>query len=205
VIQFRTKAMPRPNVSDERVPQILNAAMKVFNRKGLADARMEDIAKEAELSVGGVYWYYKSKDEVVFAILDQVIDEDVSMLKSLLQATGTVRERFIGYIESVAEGSLTYIPLTYELYNLSQRNMKVRKHIQKYLSQYRDVLAQLIQQGVMRGEISGQPESIAITLAAMYEGHLELAMLDHQKINLVKALTESIHMLFDGIKNKEER
>ncbi len=70
--------MPRPNVSDERVPQILNAAMKVFNRKGLADARMEDIAKEAELSVGGVYWYYKSKDEVVFAILDQVIDEDVS-------------------------------------------------------------------------------------------------------------------------------
>lgn len=191
--------MPRPNVSDERVPQILNAAMKVFNRKGLADARMEDIAKEAELSVGGVYWYYKSKDEVVFAILDQVIDEDVSMLKSLLQATGTVRERFIGYIRDTAEASLAYIPLTYELYMLAQRDLKVKRHVQKYLSQYRVVLAQLIQQGITRGEISGKSQAIAITLAAMYEGHLELAMLDPQNINLVQALTESIHMVFDGI------
>jgi len=61
-------AMPRPDVSDKRIPQILNAALKVFNRKGIAAARMEDIAREAKLSIGGVYWYYKGKDEVVLAI-----------------------------------------------------------------------------------------------------------------------------------------
>lgn len=80
--------MPRPDVSDERIPQILSAALKVFNRKGLAAARMEDIACEAKLSIGGVYWYYKGKDEVVLAIMDRVIDEDVAALTSLLNETG---------------------------------------------------------------------------------------------------------------------
>ena len=101
--------MPRPDVSDERIPQILNAALKVFNRKGLAAARMEDIAREAKLSIGGVYWYYKGKDEVVLAIVDKVIDEDVAVLTSLLNEQGTVRERLLGYVREdryITEGAV---------------------------------------------------------------------------------------------------
>ena len=52
---------PRPDVSKERKQQILDAAEDVFTRKGLDNARMDDIAKRTGLSKGSLYWYFKSK------------------------------------------------------------------------------------------------------------------------------------------------
>ncbi len=192
--------MPRPDVSDERIPQILNAALKIFNRKGLAAARMEDIAREAKFSIGGVYWYYKGKDEVVLAIMDKVIDEDVAVLTSLLNEQGTVRERLLGYVRATAKEGTEYLPLVYELYGEAQRNLKVRKHIQKYLQHYRGALAQIIQQGMDGGEIRrGDANAIATTLAAVYEGTLELALLDPQGVDAEQAIIRAIEFIFDGI------
>lgn len=192
--------MPRPDVSDERIPQILNAALKVFNRKGLAAARMEDIAREAKLSIGGVYWYYKGKDEMVLAIMDKVIDEDVAVLTSLLNEQGTVRERLLGYVSATAKEGTEYLPLVYELYGEAQRNLKVRKHIQKYLQHYRGALAQIIQQGMDGGEIrKGDANAIATTLAAVYEGTLELALLDPQGVDAEQAIIQAVGFIFDGI------
>ncbi len=72
--------MPRPDVSVERKIQILKAAMDVFSKKGFHEARMEDIAHEAQLSIGGLYWYYKSKEDLIVAIMEEVIDQDVRIM-----------------------------------------------------------------------------------------------------------------------------
>jgi AcrR family transcriptional regulator len=63
---------PRPDVSDERKSQILNAAERVFTKKGIDLARMDDIAEETGLSKGTLYLYFKSKDELVISILDRI-------------------------------------------------------------------------------------------------------------------------------------
>jgi len=196
--------MPRPNVSDERKPQILNAAIKVFNRKGLAAARMEDIAREAGLSVGGVYWYYKGRDDVILAIIDEFINADMVALTSLLDSPGTVRERLMEYVRATTVESIAYMPLTYELYGLALHNPKIRKHIQKYFSHYRDALTRILLQGIKRGEIRKvDAYAAATTLSAVYEGMLELALIDPQNINAEAALTQTIEFLFDGIKNSQ--
>ena len=192
--------MPRPDVSDERIPQILNAALKVFNRKGIVATRMEDIAREAKLSIGGVYWYYKGKDEVVLAIMDKVIDEDVAVLKSLLNEQGTVRERLLGYVRATANEGTEYLPLVYELYGEALRNAKVSKHIQKYFQHYHEALTQIVQQGIKSSEIRKvDAGAVATTLAAVYEGTLELTLLDPQSVDAEQVLTCSIEFIFDGI------
>lgn len=192
--------MPRPDVSEERKPQILNAAIQVFNRKGLIAARMQDIAREAKLSVGAVYWYYKGKDDVVLAIMDKVIADDMAVVKQLLNETGSVRQRLIKYLQEGAQEGIVYLPLTYELYTLAQRNAKVRQHIQKHIAYYHAALAEIIQQGIQRGEIRKvNSQVVATTLSALYEGVLELAMLDSQNIDVTKTLTQSVNIIFDGI------
>jgi AcrR family transcriptional regulator len=60
---------PRPDVSEERKNQILEAAIAVFARLGFDQSRMEDIAGQAGLSKGALYLYYKSKDAIVAALL----------------------------------------------------------------------------------------------------------------------------------------
>ncbi|TET82024.1 MAG: TetR/AcrR family transcriptional regulator [Anaerolineales bacterium] len=60
---------PKPDLSAERREQILNAAEKVFTRLGFSKARIDDIVAESELSKGAIYWYYKSKDTIIAALL----------------------------------------------------------------------------------------------------------------------------------------
>ncbi len=49
---------------ERRRQQIMVAAKRVFTDKGFGKATMEDIAKEAELSPGTIYLYFKNKDEL---------------------------------------------------------------------------------------------------------------------------------------------
>ncbi len=71
-----------PKVTDAHVQarrkQILDAATACFARKGYHSSTIQDICKEAELSPGAIYGYYKGKDEILQAVIEnttEVIDE----------------------------------------------------------------------------------------------------------------------------------
>lgn len=195
--------MPKPDVSAERIPLILNSAIKVFSKKGFEAARMEDIAKTAKLSVGGMYWYYKSKEEIIIAIMEQLIDKDVKDLRVLLEAEGSVRARLEAYISLSLEAAQEYIPITYELYSLAHRNAKVKNHIRAFLQTYHSVLEQFIQQGIDRKEFkSANAREAALTLASLYEGTLELTMLNPERVDAKKTLLSSFKLLMNGLENK---
>ncbi len=49
---------------EARRTQILDAAEKVFKEKGISQATMDDIAREAELAKGTIYLYYRNKYEL---------------------------------------------------------------------------------------------------------------------------------------------
>jgi AcrR family transcriptional regulator len=49
---------------ERRRQQIIVAAKRAFSEKGFNRATMEDIAREAELSPGTLYLYFKNKDEL---------------------------------------------------------------------------------------------------------------------------------------------
>src|SRR5574339_1067737 len=74
---------PRPDVSDERKNQIINAAEGVFTQKGFDQARMDDIAEETGLSKGTLYLYFKSKDDLIIAILDRMFQREVKQLENI--------------------------------------------------------------------------------------------------------------------------
>ena len=68
-----------PKISEEkrqaRRDQILAAAWRCFSRRGLHSTSMEDIIREANLSSGAVYLYYKSKDELFLAAFSSAFQE----------------------------------------------------------------------------------------------------------------------------------
>jgi AcrR family transcriptional regulator len=56
---------------DSRKKEILEAAMRCYTKKGYHATTIDDIAKEAKLTKGGVYWHFKSKWSIFLAILEQ--------------------------------------------------------------------------------------------------------------------------------------
>jgi AcrR family transcriptional regulator len=56
---------------EDRRQQILEAALKVFAEKGFKGATNEAITKEAGVSPGLIYWYFKNKEDLLFALLEE--------------------------------------------------------------------------------------------------------------------------------------
>ena len=58
---------------ERRRQQIIVAAKRVFSQKGFSKTTMEDIAKEAELSPGTLYLYFKNKDELYASLSRRIL------------------------------------------------------------------------------------------------------------------------------------
>ncbi|MFG2291833.1 TetR/AcrR family transcriptional regulator [Streptomyces sp. NPDC048603] len=56
---------------DARRRQILDGATRCFTRNGFHATSMQDVLKEADLSAGAVYRYFRSKDELIVAIAEE--------------------------------------------------------------------------------------------------------------------------------------
>lgn len=63
--------MPRtPRVVEDRREQIIDAAMRVFAQKGFASATNRDVAREAGITTGLIYYYFESKEALLKAVLE---------------------------------------------------------------------------------------------------------------------------------------
>src|SRR5579875_3371993 len=65
----RVAAAEREEHAEARCEQILEAALRVFSRRGFAEATMEEVAGEAGLAKGSLYLYFPSKE----AVLEQLL------------------------------------------------------------------------------------------------------------------------------------
>ncbi|MBS1554910.1 MAG: TetR/AcrR family transcriptional regulator [Bacteroidetes bacterium] len=63
---------------------VLEAAMKVFTQKGYAAARMDDIAKEANINRALLHYYFRSKDKMFDLIFEQKVKEFFSGLGQIV-------------------------------------------------------------------------------------------------------------------------
>jgi AcrR family transcriptional regulator len=59
-----------PKVVEDRREQIIEAAMRVFSQKGFTKATNKDIAREAGITPGLIYYYFESKEALLGAILE---------------------------------------------------------------------------------------------------------------------------------------
>lgn len=198
--------MPRPDVSDQRKPQIINAALRVFTRKGYHAATMPEIAAEAGLSVGGLYWYFTSKDAVIAAILAQLFDTDLEALGLLLAEAQPAAERLIAFAQHSAatfDEHRWLVPVGVELFAASPHDVQARGFIQRYLGRYREALATLISQGVARGEFRPvDPHDAANTLLALEEGFALLWAVDPETTRYSEGFALGVQLFVDGLRRQ---
>jgi AcrR family transcriptional regulator len=64
-----TRQERKASITKMRKQQILNAALKVFSNKGFAEANITEIAQEAGVAEGTIYNYYRSKRELLIAVV----------------------------------------------------------------------------------------------------------------------------------------
>jgi TetR/AcrR family fatty acid metabolism transcriptional regulator len=88
----RTPA-PRPKAQADKRRMILDAAVRVFARRGFHACRVSDIADEAGVAYGLVYHYFASKEEVLDTLFLERWDVMLAMIREVDTRPITVREK----------------------------------------------------------------------------------------------------------------
>lgn len=85
----------------DREKTIIDSALKVFSRKGYADTRMADIAREAEMSYGLVYHYFENKEKLFDAIVEEWWTGFYNELETLQKKSLTTEEKLVAIIRYI--------------------------------------------------------------------------------------------------------
>jgi AcrR family transcriptional regulator len=195
---------PREDVSEERKEQILDAATEVFAQKGFDHARMDDIVEETGLSKGALYWYFKSKDDIIFGIMDRLFRLEFKALEELKDDDSSASESLLKFTDLAIKDinrMMRFMPITYEFLALAFRNKLVQKAIKQYMNSYVSILDPMIQRGVDSGEFKEvNPREVSAAVGAIIEGTMLLWVYDRSLIDPEKNIRSSIHLLLEGVK-----
>ena len=196
---------PKPNVSEERTNQIIESAINVFSRLGFNKARMDDIAKETKLSKGTLYLYFKSKDDLIIAIIHRLFDVEFDKMLTVSNTEGSISERIMQMTDDLMENTQSLLllrPVIYEVYAASFRHKTIRDVMKQFYARYLDLIMPVFQEGMDSGEFNTtEPEMAAVASAALIEGTILLWVYDPDRVDLQKHVHQSMQVFLTGLKN----
>jgi len=82
-------ARPRSDIA----PRIVHAARRRFLKEGVDGASLRTIAKDAGTSIGMIYYYFPSKDDLFFAVVEEVYKKLLLDMARALEKDAPVRDR----------------------------------------------------------------------------------------------------------------
>ena len=158
--------------------QIVEAAARVFARKGYAGAVVADIAAEACIGKGTVYEYFSSKEDLFFAVFEwfQNQTEKAATVRiahlggSAANRLGVLNESLMGLWDQIKD----VFVLTMEFWAASSSaNMQDRfkAAFKQLYDNYRELVSSLIQDGINSGDFRADihPEAIAAALVGTWD------------------------------------
>ena len=96
---MKKELTPRKRQAIEMRAKIQSAALTLFNREGFENVSVEEIAQTVGCSVGNIYHYFKSKDELAIQ-LTQMVDEAYTALEEeyLADRETSGREKLLDFV-----------------------------------------------------------------------------------------------------------
>lgn len=143
---------------------ILDSMQKLMLKKDTRSISVSEIAREAGIGKGSIYYYFKSKEEIVDAVIERSYSDAIRQAQELVQAPGldaltkmeiifrTCRD---SSIELSRQEAGSYM-------ELQQSALLHQQYIYIMIRNLRPILADIIRQGNQEGTITcSSPEEVA--------------------------------------------
>lgn len=84
-----------PELVESKQRQICRGAMKVFRNKGFHAASIREIAKACKMSLGSLYDYIETKDDILFLVHNMILDQIYDCAEQSLRKFDRTRDQFL--------------------------------------------------------------------------------------------------------------
>jgi len=141
---------------DEREAAFKQAALKVFSSKGYHKTTMSEVAMEAGFGKGTLYWYWNSKEELYFALVEESHREFMALVREAAKREGSALEKLLWLGNEVTD--LHYRHRDYTKLSWKMRAEEAEAFSPEYVDrlhrnsgEIREKLAEIIAQGIKEG------------------------------------------------------
>lgn len=187
-----------------RTGEILAAARRLMERKGLDSLTMDEIAQAAGVAKGTLYLYFQSKDDLLQALLTQVGEAMALDLEAVLAAAESPPDKLrrvvallLKYVEQERELFPVYLR---ELVRAKSNRKGVSPWIRKHEERIIGLLSRLFTEGmVSRQFIEVNPRLLAYLLKGMGRAVGYFQMTSDHPDAIQEALPVVLRLLFSGI------
>lgn len=178
--------MRRNLAKDERERAFKEAALKVFSAKGYHRATMSEIALEAGFGKGTLYWYWKSKEDLYFSLIEDMHREFLRLVEEAAAGDEPA-------LEKLKKLGLQVVDLYYRVRDYCKLSWKMRaeeletfspqyvERLQEYVEKTKRALTSIMEQGIREGVFPPHdPYYLACILMGLVEG-LEIQWLEDSR------------------------
>lgn len=212
-VKRRGRSRGRPASSEQREDArrlLLEAAAALIAERGYRATSVNSVISRAGLSKGTFYWHFQSKDDLLFALLDERIDKPIRELIEVLRhapAEEDMAPRASRLFLSLTERDPETLMLEHEYRGFALREPGLRKHYLKRRAELRDALAAALE---TRARHLGAPAfttsyaDIAMAYLALTHGLAIERLIDSEAVS-DELLGETVALIYQGLVARAER
>jgi TetR/AcrR family fatty acid metabolism transcriptional regulator len=138
--------------NNEKYYRIVNAATKIFAKKGFYQAKISEIAKEAQVADGTIYIYFENKDDILISVFEE-------MMKVVLDNMLTQVSKQDDPVKKLETFAFTHLRLIEQHKDVAeiiqvevrQSNKFMKKYKNEKFIQYLDIIGDIIREGREKG------------------------------------------------------
>ena len=184
--------MPKisPAHEQQRRAQILAAAMTCFARQGYHATSMDDVVRESGLSVGAIYSYFPSKEDLFLSLSDDRADQTLAYLNDLFRRPGPMidknRAAVDYFFNLLSDELLALARVSVEFMREAARSERVKARQEARCDSVRQFMRWLLTEAQQKHEIRDDVDidAAAELIMMLNEGILLMSVVGLRKVSL---------------------
>ena len=181
---------------------IADTALSCFIASGYGRTSVDEIVKASGVSKGGIYWYFKSKEDIFLYLLERWVKEWTNEYLSQIKETDTTADKLRKYLENHLTKIDTPISALIQEFLLQLKEQETIDKMRCGMTSSQGFLVQMMEDAIKKGEFRPlDPVALAYTFLALFHG---LGM-QYQIYNDRKLLRETLYTALDvflqGVQN----
>ena len=185
--------------------EIMDAALRVFARKGFFNATLDEISEEAEFSKGALYLYFSNKEDLLYSIMKEKSIVFTEILHDTLQGTSSFRKElrdfFMAYARlSFKEKDFSTVLMGQHAAGFPALSPERAKELQNSHDEFDKIVLQHINRAIEHGELRNMnPEAINGVIQGAIKNMMVIRWNCKTLDELLTGVDLFIDILFNGI------
>jgi TetR/AcrR family fatty acid metabolism transcriptional regulator len=184
--------------------QIVEAAVKVFAKKGFYNAKVSEIAREANVADGTIYLYFKNKDDILISLFEEKMQFWIQRLEEAISKVDDPLEKLRAFVSQHLFMIQDHRHLAEVMQiELRQSSKFMRRYVPVKFLEYLDLIGKIVEEGIERGAIRKDViPAIAkrAIFGALDEMLLYWVLAKKPKYSLDQSVDQISHLFINGLR-----